>query len=357
MRTAVLGATGLVGRVMVRLLEDRAWADEPPRLLASARSAGARLPFRGRSLVCEDAAGAELGGIEIALFSAGRAASRLYAPRFAAAGAWVVDNSSAFRMDPGVPLVVPEVNPTLVPRLDRVGSGSRPSGGIIANPNCSTIQVAHALAPLESAYRLREVQVTTMQAVSGAGRRAVEALTAELPLRAGDGDRLLAGNPVVGGAGEGGAVFPRAIAGNVIPEIGPPLPDGSFEEEAKVVRELRKILDRPELPVCCTATRVPVWNGHSAAVRVVLGRPVTPAEAAARIAAWPGLVVAAGPDGYATAAEVSGDGRTHVGRLRQDPGRDDALLMWVVADNLLKGAALNAVQIADLLVGAGSPAA
>jgi aspartate-semialdehyde dehydrogenase len=354
MKTAILGATGLVGRVMLKLLEERPWADEPPLLLAGERSAGSRLQFRGGTLTCRDAAQADWAGTDIALFSAGGAASRVYAPRFAAAGAWVIDNSSAHRKDPRVPLVVPEVNGGLVPRLDR--PGARDGGGIIANPNCSTIQIAIALAPLEQAFGLAEVQVTTLQAVSGAGRRAVEALARELPAGREIGERLLAGDLAVAGAGEKGEVFPRAIAGNAIPEIGPPLPDGSFEEEAKVVRELRKILDRPQLSVCCTATRVPVWNGHSAAVRAVLRRPATPAEAVARMGAWPGLVVDPSPHGYATPAEASGDGRTRVGRVRRDPGREDALLFWVVADNLLKGAALNALQIADLLAGAGSPA-
>ncbi len=352
MQTAILGATGLVGRTMLRLLAGRSWVDEPPLLLAGRRSAGTALPFRGAALVCRDAAAAEVEGVGIALFSAGAAASRQYAPTFTARGAWVVDNSSCFRLDPAVPLVVPEINAALVPRL-LPGQGA--AGGVIANPNCSTIQVALALAPLQAAFGLREVHVTTLQAVSGAGRRAVAELAAQSAAQRGDrAAALLAGDLAEPDRGvpPADSVFARRIAFNALPQIGDALPDGSFAEETKVVHELRKILDAPQLPVSCTATRVPVWNAHSAAVRVVLARSVSPADAAAALSAWPGLAVDPSPHGFATPAEVSGDGLVHVGRLRRDPCRDDALLLWVVADNLLKGAALNAVQIADLLAGA-----
>jgi aspartate-semialdehyde dehydrogenase len=222
-------------------------------------------------------------------------------------------------------LVVPEINGALV-------DGMR--AGIIANPNCSTIQVAQAVAPLERAWGLEEVHVTTFQAVSGAGQKAVAELARQ-------------------NAGEvmGAPVFPRAIARNVIPSIGAALDDGSFEEEAKVLRELRKILGRDEgLKVTCTAVRVPVVNAHAAAVRVVCRQPVTPREAAEAMAAWPGLAVAAAPHDYATPREVDGQRNVHVGRLRQDPNDPRALLCWVVADNLLKGAAWNAVQIAARIV-------
>ncbi|MHB8079899.1 MAG: aspartate-semialdehyde dehydrogenase [Candidatus Krumholzibacteriia bacterium] len=353
MRIAILGATGLVGRVMLRLLEARSWVDDPPLLLAGARSAGTALPFRGGRPVARDAATADLSGVRLALFSAGGAASREYGPRFAAAGAWVVDNSSAFRMDRDVPLVVPEVNRALVPRLDPDAPGP---GGIIANPNCSTIQLAVPLAALHAAAGLREVQVTTLQAVSGAGRAAVEELARQLPGQAGRAARLAAGDLVDDAAPGAAGVLPRRLAGNVLPQIGSALPDGSFEEEAKVGRELRKILDLPALAVSCTATRVPVWNGHSAAVRVVLARPL-PLEAARRaLTALGGVAVDPSSHGYTTPGEASGDGTIRVGRLRHDPDRAEALLFWVVADNLLKGAALNAVQIADLLAGAPAPA-
>jgi aspartate-semialdehyde dehydrogenase len=353
MKTAILGATGLVGRVMLRLLADRPWADEPPLLLCSARSAGAPLPWRGGTVVARDVAQSDLRGLAVALLSAGGGTSRAWSPRFAAAGAWVVDNSSAFRMDPDVPLVVPEINPALVPRLC---PGAPGRGGIIANPNCSTIQIALPLAALHDAFGLREVQVTTLQAVSGAGLKAVRELAGQLPRHAGRPAGLAVGDLADPDAGRSGAVMAREIAFNAVPQIGPALPDGSFDEEAKVGRELRKILDLATLSVSCTATRVPVWNGHSAAVRAVLARPATPAAAARALAARPGLAVDPDPHGYRTPAEASGDGAVHVGRLRQDPDRDDALLFWVVADNLLKGAALNALQIADLLVGTAAPA-
>jgi len=324
MRTAVLGATGLVGRTMLRLLEDRPWVTDAPVALASARSAGAELPFRDGRLTCRAVDEDAFAGVAVALFSAGGAASRRWGPVAAAAGAWVVDNSSAFRMDPGVPLVVPEINGDLAVR--RIG------GGIIANPNCSTIQIAMAVAPLAGAFGLEAVHVTTLQAVSGAGQKAV----AELERQA------------AGGAPDP-AIFPRPMAGNAIPAIGATLDDGSFEEEAKVERELRKILDRPGLAVTCTATRVPVVTGHSAAVRVVCSRDVDREAAVAALAAWPGVEVAADPHDYATPREIAGRTVCHVGRVRRDPTDRRGLLLWVVADNLLKGAAWNAVQIADRL--------
>ena len=335
-KTAILGATGLVGRTMLECLSRRPWVTEPPLLLASERSEGQALVFRGESVPCRDASRADLAGVRIALFSAGAAASRQYAPPVTEAGAWVVDNSSAFRLEPQVPLVVPEINPELVPRLDgREVDG----GGIIANPNCSTIQIALALAPLHEAFGLQEVHVTTLQSVSGAGQRGLDELERSQRAEA-------------AGQSASTEVFGRPVAGNVIPAIGCELPDGSYEEETKVVRELRKILDAPSLVVTCTATRVPVAVGHSAAVRAVLDRPVDSSEAAAAMAAWPGLAVATNPHDFLTPREIAGQTIVHVGRLRTEPARGDAVLFWVVADNLLKGAAWNAVQIADLLASA-----
>jgi aspartate-semialdehyde dehydrogenase len=325
MRVAVLGATGLVGRTMLRLLEDCAWVDGEPVALASARGAGTVLTWRDRGIVCREVDQDAFAGIGMALFSAGGGPSRRWAPVAAQAGAVVIDNSSAWRQEPAVPLVVPEINGGLVAGL---------RAGIIANPNCSTIQVALAVAPLERACGLAEVHVATYQAVSGGGQKAVDELR-----------RQEAGQPP-------GDVFPRPIAHNVIPAIGGLLPDGSFEEEAKVVRELRRILGREQdLKVTCTAVRVPVLNGHAAAVRVVCRAPLDVAAARAAMAGWPGLEVAAGSHDYATPREVDGRTIVHVGRLRQDPGDDRALLCWVVADNLLKGAAWNAVQIAALVAG------
>jgi aspartate-semialdehyde dehydrogenase len=324
MRVAVLGATGLVGRAMLQLLEGQDWLDGPPRALASPRSAGVDIAWRDATLRCEAVDGSSFRDVDVALFSAGGEASRRWAPVAVDAGAKVVDNSSAWRMDDAVPLVVPEINGLLA---------AERGPGIIANPNCSTIQVAMAVAPVFRICQATEVHVTTLQAVSGAGQKGVDELA-----------RQQAG-------GEPSAdVFPRPIAANAIPAIGPALPDGSFEEEAKVVRELRKILGcGAELKVSCTATRVPVVNGHSAALRIVCGKPVDLATAAQALAAWPGIEVAAGPHDYLTPREISGRTVVHVGRLRRDPEDERALLCWVVADNLLKGAAWNAVQIAALV--------
>ncbi|MCP4572305.1 MAG: aspartate-semialdehyde dehydrogenase [bacterium] len=328
MRTAILGATGLVGRAMLDLLAAESWAEAPPALLVSARSAGTKLAFRGAELTCREVGDGAFDGVDIALFSAGGGPSRDWAPAATSAGTHVVDNSSAFRMEPGVPLVVPEINGALV---------NAPDGALlVANPNCSTIQVAMAVAPL-AAWGLRRVDVTTFQAVSGAGRRAL----AELQKQE-QGEEPEPG------------VFPRTMAANVVPAIGPATAGGAYEEEDKVVRELRKILDRSQdLQVSCTAVRVPVHTGHAAAVRVVCERTPDPAAAARALADFPGVAVADRGHDFATPREIAGDTRVHVGRLRPDGA--GGLLMWVVADNLLKGAAWNAVQIARRLAGAAAP--
>ncbi len=331
MKTAILGATGLVGRSMLKLLAERQWLTAPPRLLVSARSAGSRVPFQGRELVASEVGPDSFADIDIALFSAGGQPSRQWAPVAAAAGVSVVDNSSAWRMDPDKALVVPEINGKLV-----AARGPGGAGVVIANPNCSTIQIAMAVAPLDRAFGVTETHVTTLQAVSGGGQAAVAELEAQNGGQTPGSDSL----------------FPRPIAHNALPAIGSRRDDGSYEEEAKVGQELRKILGRDaDLQVSCTATRVPVFNGHSAAVRVVCREPVDLKVAGDALAAWPGVVVTRDPHDYATALEVSGKDEVHIGRLRRDPDNSNALLMWVVADNLLKGAALNAVQIADLLAG------
>ncbi len=341
MRTAILGATGLVGRVMLELLETRDWVEEPPLLLASDRSAGKPLSFRGEALSCRDVAETPLDGVEMALFSAGAAASREQAGRFVEAGAWVVDNSTAFRMDPAVPLVIPEINAHALPDAPQV----------IANPNCSTMQVAMALAPLHAEFGLVGCHVTTLQAVSGAGGRAQTALEDQLRLGL---PRLHGPDGADLGADADLGDFARQIAFNALPEIGAPEPDGSFAEEAKVVNELRKILDAPGLAVSCLATRVPVWNAHSTAIRAEFARPVERDRALEAMRAFPGLSVADSPHAYATALDADGADDCFVGRVRTVEDRDDVLLLWVVADNLRKGAALNTVQIADRLAAAGA---
>ena len=332
MRCAILGASGLVGRTMLELLADCDWLGAPPHLLTSARSAGTRVPWADGELVCEEVGPDSFRGLDIAIFSAGGGPSRRWAPVAAEHGCWVVDNSSAWRMDPATALVVPEINGDLVPRA------ADTRGGIIANPNCSTIQIAMGLAPLDQAFGLRQVQVTTLQAVSGGGQAAVAELEAQEQGR----------EPAPDGP------FPQGIARNAVPAIGAALEDGSFEEEAKVGRELRKILGRgTDLAVSCTATRVPVVNGHCAAVRAVCAEPVDLVRAADVLAAFPGLVVTRDPHAYATPRQMSGRTEVHVGRLRRDPDDPCAVLLWVVADNLLKGAAWNAIQIADILAGRG----
>ncbi|MBU1071987.1 aspartate-semialdehyde dehydrogenase, partial [bacterium] len=245
-----------------------------------------------------------------------------------------------FRMDDDVPLVVPEINARELP----------PPGRIVANPNCSTIQVVMALAPLHDAFGMKACHVTTLQSVSGAGGRARSALEEQLRLCL---PRLHGASGPSREEDVTGGIFPRQIAFNAVPEIGAPVADGSFAEEEKVVREMRKILGRPELAVTCLATRVPVWNGHSASIRAVFERPVDRDAALAALRAMPGLQVADSPHGYRTALGASGEDDVFVGRVRTEPGRDDVLLLWVVADNLRKGAALNAVQIAERLVAAG----
>jgi len=337
MRTAILGASGLVGRTMLELLESQTWLTEPPLLLSSARSAGRRLRFRGEELVCLDVATADLDGLDLALFSAGGGTSRRWAPEFTRRGVWVVDNSSAWRRDDDVALVVPEINGDGVSPLD--------GGGIIANPNCSTIQIALPCAVLHRLAGLAEAHVTTMQAASGAGQAGRDELhrqAAELVDQEQDGAEVP------------GDVFPRRLAANVIPSIGPLAENGFYEEEDKVHVELRKILDHPDVAVTCTATRVPVWNGHAAAIRAVLQREVSRDEVVDAMQGFPGLVCLPGAGDYATPAEVSGDTAVHVGRIRHEPGRADVVLFWVVADNLLKGAAWNAVQIAARLAGAAA---
>ncbi len=336
MKVAVLGASGLVGRTMLKVLSTRSWVDEPPRLLVSGRSAGTCIRFGDRDLVCVAVEDGNLAGLDVLLCSAGREAARKWAPVAAAGGALVVDNSSCFRLVEDVPLVVPEVNP---PPTRRCREGG---GMIIANPNCSTIQMAVFAGVLARGFGLRELHAVTLQAVSGAGLPALEQWERE---------KADSEAPV-------GTVFPRRIAGNVLPAIGPVLPDGDFEEEAKVRRELGRILpDSRDLKVTCTAVRVPVHTGHSVALRCLLEKPVDMERIRDALRRQPGLVLAPDSADFATPLEVAGSTLVHVGRLRPDPGNPRALLAWVVADNLLKGAAWNAVQIVESCLGLADPAA
>ena len=333
-RLAVAGATGAVGREMLRILEERAFPAGEVVLLASARSAGRRLPFRGEELPVRRLEEGAFEGVDIALFSCGAARALEFAPAAARAGAVVVDNSSAFRMDAAVPLVAPEVNPEAVDAHQ----------GIIANPNCSTIQMVVALKPLHDAARLKRIVVSTYQAVSGAGRAAVEELRAQVAARA---------------RGEAAASrkMPHEIAFNCLPHIDSFLEGGHAKEERKMAEETRKILGAPDLGVSATCVRVPVFNAHSESVNAEFEAPLSPEEARALLARAPGVEVVDDPAALAYPMPKDADGRdaVFVGRVRRDDSRENALNLWVVADNLRKGAALNAVQIAESLIGKGAP--
>lgn len=328
-KVAVLGATGLVGREILSVLEQRDFPVSEMRLLASERSAGKELGFKGEphavSAIGEDS----FDGIEIALFSAGGSTSRRWAPAAAAAGAVVIDNSSAWRMDPAVPLVVPEVNP------DDVWQHK----GIIANPNCSTIQMVVALYPLHLKAGLRYVSVSTYQSVSGTG---IDALAS---LESGSREILEGRDP------SPSLVYSHPIAFDLLPHIGAFDMDGISEEEWKMVRETQKILHLPELKVSCTTVRVPVFRGHGETVVAQFEKPLSPEDARKILENTPGVTVKddLANAGYPRPRYSAGKDAVFVGRIRKDTGLENALSMWVVADNLRKGAALNAVQIAELL--------
>ncbi len=335
-RIGVVGATGQVGAVMRRLLLERSFPLEQVRLFASARSAGSTLPFAGRDVVVEDAATADLSGLDIALFSAGATTSRALAPRFAAAGAVVIDNSSAWRMDPDVPLVVSEVNPEAVRDARK---------GIIANPNCTTMAAMPVLKPLHDEAGLVRLIASTYQAVSGSGLAGVEELHSQVqavhdmaPELVHAGSALAFPEPVK---------YVRPIAFNVLPMAGTVVDDGSLEtdEEQKLRNETRKILGIPDLRVSGTCVRVPVFTGHSLSLLAEFARPLTVERAVELLAAAPGVELSEVP----TPLQAAGSDPSYVGRLRQDGPH--ALALFVSGDNLRKGAALNAVQIAELVAG------
>lgn len=351
MRVAVLGATGAVGRVMLDLLADRLPEVEAVTPLASPASAGTALRWRDRDWTVHAPAAARFRGCAIALFSAGAAVSRAWAETAAAEGAVVVDNSSAWRTDPDVPLVVPEVN------AGRIGERPR---GIIANPNCSVIQAVLPLKALRDAAGLARVVYATYQSASGAGEKGARALAKELEedaARAGGAQAKTAqaqadGSPAgamragAAAAAAAGSPFPARLAGNVIPFVGAPAEGGWTEEEDKMRAETRKILELPALPVAATCTRVPVAVGHSVAVTVETERPLAAAEAALIIGAQRGVELDSRPFGP-LALEAGGTDAVRVGRIRADRDLPGTLHFWVVGDNLRKGAALNAVQIVE----------
>jgi aspartate-semialdehyde dehydrogenase len=326
---AVVGATGAVGREMLKTLEQRRFPAKRVVALASGRSAGAKLPFAGGEITVEELKPTSFAGVGIALFSAGASVSREYGPIAAQAGAVVIDNSSAWRMDKDVPLVVPEVN---------MAAAARRPKGIIANPNCSTIQMVVALKPLHDAARLKLVIVSTYQATSGKGHAAVTELRQQARAH-------LEGQPVEA------KVFPGPMAFNVLCDWKAGADDYS-EEEWKMVNETRKILGDESIGVSPTTVRVPVVNGHSESVHAVFHRPMTAKEAKDLLRGAEGVVLmedAYAPGKHPTPLQASGTDPVYVGRVRDDLAVPGAVMMWIVSDNLRKGAALNAVQIAERL--------
>ena len=337
---AVVGATGQVGAVMRRLLEEREFPMQQVRFLASARSAGTTLPWKGGEILVEDASTADLAGIDIALFSAGGASSKELAPKFAAAGAIVIDNSSAWRMDPDVPLVVSEVNPEVIAEARK---------GIIANPNCTTMAAMPVLRPLSDEAGLRRLIVSSYQAVSGSGLAGVSELEDQV--------RAAVIHDIAALTHDGAAVslpeprkYVRPIAFNVIPLAGSIVADGSLEtdEEQKLRNESRKILGLPDLLVSGTCVRVPVFTGHSLSINAEFDRPISVERALELLAAAPGVEISEVPNPL----QAAGADPSFVGRVRQDSSVPDGrgLALFVSSDNLRKGAALNAVQIAELVV-------
>lgn len=326
---AIAGATGAVGREMIEILEERAFPAAELLLLASERSEGERLEYRGQKLTVRRLTADSFAGVDIALFSAGGQRSLEFVPAAVRAGAVVIDNSSAFRMDPTVPLVVPEVNQHAIAK----------QSGIIANPNCSTIGMVVALKPLHDAAKVRRIVVTTFQSVSGTGKKAMDEL-------AGQTVALLNFRDVET------QVYPHQIAFNCIPHIDSFLEDGSTREELKMANETRKILEDDSIRVSATAVRVPVFRSHAASINIETDRHLSPNEARALLAAAPGVIVYDDPSKnlYPLQTDVSGRDEVFVGRIRSDESIRNGLNLWVVSDNLRKGAALNAVQIAEQLI-------
>ena len=331
---AVVGATGAVGETMLSILEERNFPIGELVALASERSAGSKVKFGHRDIVVQDLATFDPAGTDIALFSAGGSTSKEYAPKFAAAGAVVIDNSSAFRYDDDVPLVVSEVNP------DQVRNRPR---GIIANPNCSTMQMLVALAPIHRTAGIERINVATYQSVSGGGRSALEEL-----------GRQTAG--ILNFQDPEPKRFPVQIAFNLIPHIDDFQPNGYTKEEMKLVWETKKILGDDSIRVNPTAVRVPVFYGHSEAVNVETREKITAAQVRALLEQAPGVEVVddAAPGGYPTpVTHASGTDPVYVGRIRDDESHPRAVNLWIVSDNIRKGAALNAVQIAELVAAEG----
>jgi aspartate-semialdehyde dehydrogenase len=329
----VVGATGAVGQEMMKMLEARKFPVQSVRLLASERSAGKKLSFDGKETAVEKLTPESGRGLDIALFSAGATVSREFAPHFAKAGCFVIDNSSAWRMEPKIPLVVPEVNP------HELSADKK----IIANPNCSTIQMVVALKPLHDAVKIKRVIVATYQSVSGAGGKGMEELKAQV--------LAWARNEPMPAAGK----FPYQIAFNLIPQIDVFTENGYTKEEMKMVNETKKIMGDDSIQVSATCVRVPVFRSHSEAVWIETAKRISPDEAQRLLAKAPGVELMDDPSNKKYPMPLYAENRqiTHVGRIRADISSPNGLTFWVVSDNLLKGAALNAVEIAEVLVKRG----
>ena len=340
MNIGIVGATGLVGEFMLACLADCNFPVRSLRLFASSRSAGKRLNWKGIELVVEDAAVASYAGLDIVFFSAGGEISRNLAPAVVAAGAIVIDNSSAWRSDPEVPLVVAEVNPQALQRIPK---------GIISNPNCTTMAAMPVLKPLHDLAGLTRLIVSTYQAVSGGGIAGVEELQEQIQAVGADATRLVWDGK--------GVTFPQSkkwrvpIAFNVVPFNYQVIEDGYTDEELKLRDESRKILDLPELRVSGTCVRVPVFTGHSLSINAAFERPLSQLAALEALSQAPGVVITEVPNPL----DATGSAPVLVGRVRKDPTVDNGLALFVSSDNLLKGAALNAVQIAQVLIQTGLP--
>jgi aspartate-semialdehyde dehydrogenase len=330
LKVAIAGATGAVGEELIRLLEEREFPLSSLRLLASSRSKGRTMRFRGDELPVEELAESSFEGVDVAFFSCGAERSRRFVPAATRAGAVVVDNSSAFRLDPDVPLVVPEINP-------QAASAHK---GVLAVPNCTTIVFLMAAAPLHREARLVRAVVSSYQATSGAGRAAMEEYDEQV-------GRAARGEPLER------RVFPRVIHGNVVPQVDVFLPTGETKEERKLHDETRKILGDERVAVAATCVRVPVRRAHSVSAALEFERPLSPERARELLRAFPGVRVMddAGGSDYPTPLDASGRLDVLVGRIRADSTTKNGLLLWSTGDQLLKGAAWNALQIAELLIG------
>ncbi len=328
---AIAGATGAVGGAMLDVLKRRNFPINTLRLLASERSVGKKISFMGEELEVELLSKDAFEGVDIALFSAGATRSLDFAPAAAKAGAVVIDNSSAYRMDPEIPLVVPEVNPHAIAGYSR--------HGIIANPNCSTIQMLVALKPILDKVGIKRLVISTYQAVSGTGAKAIEELDAQVKAYAA-GEKMTA------------SVYPHQIAFNCLPHIDSFLANGYTKEEMKMVNETRKIFEDDSIGITATTVRVPVYYGHSESVNVETNSKISAAEVRELLANAPGVKLVDDPEKlqYPLATDCAGNFETLVGRIREDESIDNGINLWVVSDNILKGAALNAVQIAETFI-------